>query len=202
MLHCLTGGAADAEPAEEDAERLKDLESEATVDPARKTKLICGGAVENPCTRIPSEPSPTGCGVRYRYGGVMHEVEPPAGAAASRSHLAHKIMSRLDIAERRLLPQDGRIKADGGADTRSIRVSSYPRCMGEGVLRVLDRSASRVRNLRSRAAAIFRARARAGARVPNGMVLVTGPPGPAAAHKTTTLLYRPVKLKTGGGAMS
>src|SRR5205085_11704580 len=130
---------ADSEPAEEDAERLKDLASEAPV--IRLVNQLIARAVETQASDVHLEPFPDRLRVRYRYDGVLHEVEaPPAGLqAAVISRI--KIMARLDIAERRL-PQDGRIRLTVRGHEIDLRVSTIPALHGESVvLRVLDRSA-------------------------------------------------------------
>src|ERR1700719_4125566 len=66
---------ADAEPAEEDAERLKDLASEAPV--IRLVNQLIARAVETHASDVHLEPFPDRLRIRYRYDGVLHEVEPP-----------------------------------------------------------------------------------------------------------------------------
>src|SRR5215831_13033002 len=66
---------AGAEPAEEDAERLKDLASEAPV--IRLVNQLIARAVETHASDVHLEPFPDRLRVRYRYDGVLHEVEPP-----------------------------------------------------------------------------------------------------------------------------
>src|SRR5207245_2850187 len=67
----------DAEPAEEDAERLKDLASEAPV--IRLVNQLIARAVETHASDVHLEPFPDRLRVRYRYDGVLHEIEPPNG---------------------------------------------------------------------------------------------------------------------------
>jgi len=135
----LDGVMPDAEPAEEDAERLKDLASEAPV--IRLVNQLIARAVETHASDVHLEPFPDRLRVRYRYDGVLHEVEPPPARLQAAVISRIKIMSRLDIAERRL-PQDGRIKLTVRGHEIDFRVSSIPSLHGEKVvLRVLDRSA-------------------------------------------------------------
>jgi general secretion pathway protein E len=103
----LDEGPLDGEPAEDDAERLKDLASEAPV--IRLVNQMIARAVETQASDVHIEPFPNGLRVRYRYDGVMHEVEPPPNRLQVAVISRIKIMARLDIAERRL-PQDGRIR--------------------------------------------------------------------------------------------
>ena len=180
---------ADAEPvpeagerSEEDAERLKDLASEAPV--IRLVNQIISRAVETQASDIHIEPFEDRLRVRYRYDGVLHEAEnpPPRLSAAITSRI--KIMSRLDIAERRL-PQDGRIKLAVRGHEVDFRVSTIPSLHGETVvLRVLDRSAVALDYDRLGLGPAVVRQLGAAFELPNGIVLVTGPTG---SGKTTTL---------------
>ena len=135
----MDGVIADAEPAEEDAERLKDLASEAPV--IRLVNQMIARAVETHASDIHLEPFPDRLRVRYRYDGVLHEAEPPPPRLQAAIISRIKIMARLDIAERRL-PQDGRIKLTVRGHEIDFRVSTIPALYGEKVvLRVLDRTA-------------------------------------------------------------
>jgi type IV pilus assembly protein PilB len=81
--------------------------------------------------------------VRYRQDGVLHEVASPPLALAGRIGARVKILSRLDIAERRI-PQDGRIKMRISRNRAiDFRVSTLPTLYGEKiVLRILDPAAA------------------------------------------------------------
>ncbi|MBB2202582.1 GspE/PulE family protein [Gluconacetobacter tumulisoli] len=172
----------DAASLEDDAERLKDLASEAPV--IRLVNQIIGRAVETQASDIHIEPFEDRLRVRYRYDGVLHEMDSPPAHLIPAIVSRIKIMARLDIAERRL-PQDGRIKLAVRGHEIDFRISTIPSLHGETVvLRVLDRSSVTfdyatlglppeiVRRLRDLLA------------LPNGIVLVTGPTG---SGKTTTL---------------
>ncbi|MGI4950556.1 MAG: GspE/PulE family protein [Janthinobacterium lividum] len=173
-------GTADA--SEDDTERLKDLASEAPV--IRLVNGIIARAVETQASDIHIEPFEDRLRIRYRYDGVLHEAESQPARLTPAITSRIKIMSRLDIAERRL-PQDGRIKLPVRGQEVDFRVSTIPSLHGEKiVLRVLDRSAvvfdygklglaPQVITQLDRALAL-----------PNGIVLVTGPTG---SGKTTTL---------------
>ncbi|HOX26267.1 MAG TPA: type IV-A pilus assembly ATPase PilB [Candidatus Krumholzibacteria bacterium] len=141
-------------------------------------------AVKIGASDIHIEPYEKHLRVRYRIDGVLQEVmEPPVKLkAAITSRL--KIMSELDIAERRI-PQDGRIKLKVGSKKVDLRVSTLPCIFGEKVvMRILDKGNLTLdlgdygleeKSLRD----IYEAIAK-----PYGMVLVTGPTG---SGKTTTL---------------
>ena len=182
------GAAPPANPAtggellEEDAERLRDLASEAPV--IRLVNAIIQRAVETLASDIHIEPFEDRLRVRYRYDGVLHEVDSPPIRLAPAIISRIKIMSRLDIAERRL-PQDGRIKLAVRGSEVDFRVSTIPSLYGEKVvLRVLDRSAVSLDYGTLGLAPAVVARLRAALDLPNGIVLVTGPTG---SGKTTTL---------------
>ena len=123
--------------------------------------------------------------VRFRRDGVLQEVAAPPPSIANRITARLKVMSNLDIAEKRI-PQDGRIKLQV-SDTKAIdfRVSSLPTLWGEKiVLRILDSSAAKLNidvlgfepdQKRYYLDAISK---------PQGLVLVTGPTG---SGKTVSL---------------
>jgi type IV pilus assembly protein PilB len=141
-------------------------------------------AVKVGASDIHIEPYEKSMRVRYRIDGVLAEVmEPPIklkNAIISRL----KIMSELDIAERRI-PQDGRIKLKIGAKKVDLRVSTLPCIYGEKVvMRILDKGNLNLDladfNMEEKAIEdVYKAIA-----APFGMVLVTGPTG---SGKTTTL---------------
>jgi general secretion pathway protein E len=182
---------ADAEPAEEDAERLKDLASEAPV--IRLVNQLIARAVETHASDVHLEPFPDRLRIRYRYDGVLHEVEPPPARLQAAVISRIKIMARLDIAERRL-PQDGRIKLTVRGHEIDFRVSSVPSLHGEKVvLRILDRTAVEFDYAKLGLPADIRQGIERALDLPNGMVLVTGPTG---SGKTTTLYTGLLKLNT------
>ena len=101
LVYYLTGGGREAMSA-------KEGESKLPLDYRRLLSLIeLEGHVEVLRGRL--RRFPDRLRVRYRYDGVLHEVEPPPARLQAAVISRVKIMARLDIAERRL-PQDGRIK--------------------------------------------------------------------------------------------
>jgi len=167
---------------EEDVNHLRDLASEAPV--IRFVNLLISRAVEQRASDIHIEPFENELKVRYRIDGVLHDVEAPARRLQAAIVSRVKIMSKLNIAERRL-PQDGRIKLRLMGREIDLRVSTLPTLYGESVvLRILDRS-SIVVTLGSLGfpedtlAQFDRLITK-----PYGMILVTGPTG---SGKTTTL---------------
>ena len=174
--------SASGEPREEDAERLKDLASEAPV--IRLVNQIIARAVETQASDIHVEPFEDRIRVRYRYDGVLNEAESPPSRLAAAITSRIKIMSRLDIAERRL-PQDGRIKLAVRGQEIDFRVSTIPTLHGETVvMRVLDRSAVAFDYGKLGLAPAVVSRLGDTLNLPNGILLVTGPTG---SGKTTTL---------------
>jgi type IV pilus assembly protein PilB len=122
--------------------------------------------------------------VRFRIDGLLYEIMKPPYQIKNAIISRLKIMSRLDIAERRL-PQDGRIKLSARGKEMDFRVSVLPTLFGEKVvLRLLDKSSLQLDmtklgfeedQLKAFRDAIYK---------PYGIVLVTGPTG---SGKTTTL---------------
>jgi len=177
-----TGSGDGGEALEEDAERLKDLASEAPV--IRLVNQLIGRAVETHASDIHIEPFEDRLRVRYRYDGVLHEAESPSARLAPAIISRVKIMSKLDIAERRL-PQDGRIKLAVRGTEVDFRVSTTPTLYGEKlVLRVLDRSSVVFDYEKLGLPANVVAAWTKALELPNGILLVTGPTG---SGKTTTL---------------
>ncbi len=170
------------QPLEEDAERLKDLASEAPV--IRLVNQIIARAVETQASDIHIEPFEDRLRVRYRYDGILQEAESPPARLTAAITSRIKIMSRLDIAERRL-PQDGRIKLAVRGQEVDFRVSTIPSLWGETVvMRVLDRTAVVFDYAKLGLPAPVIAQLTEALDLPNGIVLVTGPTG---SGKTTTL---------------
>jgi general secretion pathway protein E len=172
---------ADSAP-EQDAERLKDLASEAPV--IRLVNQIIGRAVEIGASDIHIEPFEDVLRVRYRLHGELHEAESPPQRLAAAITSRIKIMARLDIAERRL-PQDGRIQLAVRGQDVDFRVSTVATMYGESVvLRILDRNAVTFDWQHLGLAPGVVQRLTRSLDRKDGIVLVTGPTG---SGKTTTL---------------
>jgi general secretion pathway protein E len=174
--------AGSVEASEIDVQRLRDIASEAPV--IRLVNQIITSAVEARASDIHIEPDVDQVLVRYRIDGVLRTAQTvaPSLRAAVTSRL--KIMSKLDIAERRL-PQDGRIKiAVRGVDI-DFRVSTIPTIFGESVvLRILDRTRVELDFPKLGFSDGHMAALSGLLREPDGIILVTGPTG---SGKTTTL---------------
>jgi general secretion pathway protein E len=136
------------------------------------------------------ETGPTGLGIKYRIDGVLTTVGSTAGLEIAEQVISRiKVMSELDIAERRV-PQDGRFKVKVRGHEVDFRVSIMPSIFGEdAVLRILDKQTltDQIKGLSlaylgfdNESIAVLRRLSS----VPYGMFLVTGPTG---SGKTTTL---------------
>jgi general secretion pathway protein E len=159
----------------------------------RLVNQLIARAVETHASDVHIEPFEDRLRVRYRYDGVLHEVEPPPARLQAAVISRIKIMSRLDIAERRL-PQDGRIRLSVRGHEIDFRVSTVPSMYGESVvLRVLDRSAVEFDFIKLGLPEDVREGLVRALDLPNGMVLVTGPTG---SGKTTTLYTGLLKLNS------
>ncbi|MEY2430173.1 MAG: type pilus assembly protein PilB [Verrucomicrobiota bacterium] len=146
--------------------------------------LILVQAVKDRCSDIHIEPFEKALRLRYRIDGVLMDATPPPKQMQLALASRFKIMSSLDIAERRL-PQDGRMRIRVGGKDYDLRVSIMPTVHGEKiVLRLLDKS-----NLSASIDKLgldkdtFDA-FKAAVNAPHGLILVTGPTG---SGKTTTL---------------
>ena len=180
----------DMEGLDDDVEVLKEEEEDsaaANVDDAPVVKLINGlltDAVKRGASDIHIEPFEHEIRVRYRIDGALLEVMKPPLKMKAALNSRIKILSQLNIAERRV-PQDGRLKLKMGTRVIDFRVSTLPVLFGEKiVLRILDKG-----NLTLDLTKFgFEVKAEADLMKailnPYGMVLVTGPTG---SGKTTTL---------------
>jgi type IV pilus assembly protein PilB len=163
----------------------QDLESEANSAPIiRYVDLVLYQAIKEKASDIHFEPFENDFKIRYRVDGALYEMAPPPVHLALPILSRVKVMSNMNIAERRV-PQDGRIVKQVGEKQVDMRVSTLPTQHGESiVLRVLDRSSVNLslENL-GLPPSIFEY---IGDTIekPNGIFIVTGPTG---AGKTTTL---------------
>jgi len=167
---------------QEDVHHLRDMAFEAPI--VKLVNMLITRAVEERASDIHIEPFENSVRVRYRTDGALNEIEslPKRLQSAVISRL--KIMSRLNIAERRL-PQDGRIKLRVSGRDLDLRISTMPTVYGESiVMRILDKSSAltALEHLGFPDNIIKEYRKLINA--PYGMLLVTGPTG---SGKTTTL---------------
>jgi type IV pilus assembly protein PilB len=150
----------------------------------RFVNLILSQAVSDRASDIHFEPFEDEFKIRYRVDGALYEMTPPPKHLALPVISRLKVMSNLNISERRL-PQDGRISMMINDRQVDLRVSTLPTQFGESVvLRVLDRAAS---NLDIRTLGLPKTildGVISAVQQPNGIFVVTGPTG---SGKTTTL---------------
>ena len=167
----------------EDIEQLKDLASEAPV--IRLVNLVMSKAIESRASDIHIEPFEKDLKVRYRIDGILHDIESPPKKLKAAIISRVKIMSKLNIAERRL-PQDGRIKLKVLGRDIDLRVSTLPTMYGESVvMRILDKSNNDLYDIRRLGFPQDSLRDfESLIKRPHGILLVTGPTG---SGKTTTL---------------
>ena len=105
----------------------------------RLLNLVLMQAIKDKASDIHFEPFEDEFKMRYRIDGVLYEMVPPPVYLAMPIVSRIKVMSNLDIAERRL-PQDGRIELIVNGNPVDLRVSVLPTMFGESVvMRVLDR---------------------------------------------------------------
>ncbi|WP_375339584.1 GspE/PulE family protein [Microbacterium rhizophilus] len=150
----------------------------------RFVNLVLGQGIRDRASDIHIEPTADRVRVRYRIDGVLHEMPSAPKSIQSGVISRLKIMSDIDIAERRI-PQDGRISVQHEGRKVDLRVATLPTVWGEKiVMRILDQSGTAIsleslnlsrRNLETYRAAYTK---------PYGMILVTGPTG---SGKSTTL---------------
>ena len=168
--------------ATDDERLMANLANEAPI--VKFVNLVLSQAIQDRASDIHFEPFETEFRIRYRVDGALYEMSPPPKHLALPVISRIKVMSGLNISERRV-PQDGRINFPMGNRQIDMRVSTLPTQFGESVvLRVLDRGAvsldvetlgfpKYVHDYVTEA--ILR---------PNGIMIVTGPTG---SGKTTTL---------------
>ena len=162
-----------------------DLAADMDEAPIRKLlNMIMLLAIKDQASDIHFEPFEDEFKVRVKADGMLYEMVPPPRHLANAIVSRIKIMSDLDISERRL-PQDGRIELNVGGHSVDLRVSVLPTLFGEAVvMRVLDRTVVQLDLNKIGMDATTLSRFRNVIKRPNGIVLVTGPTG---SGKTTTL---------------
>jgi type IV pilus assembly protein PilB len=168
--------------AGDDANAMKDLANQAPI--VRFVNLILYQAVQDRASDIHFEPFETEFRIRYRVDGALYEMSPPPKHLALPVISRIKVMSNLNISERRI-PQDGRIAYQLGNKQSDLRVSTLPTQFGESVvLRVLDRTAVNLEIESLGLPKFIYDYTTEAIQRPNGIMVVTGPTG---CGKTTTL---------------
>jgi general secretion pathway protein E len=160
------------------------LESEDDAPVIRLINAVLTQAIKENASDIHVEPFENRLVVRFRVDGVLREVLQTKRAVAPLLVSRIKVMSRLDIAEKRL-PQDGRISLRIAGRAVDVRVSTMPSGHGERVvLRLLDKQAGRLELSSLGMEPRVQAMVDELIHKPHGIILVTGPTG---SGKTTTL---------------
>jgi len=164
---------------------ITSVEALADSAPVRKLlNMVLLLAIKDHASDIHFEPFEDEFRIRIKSDGVLYEMVPPPRHLAFAITTRIKVMSNLDIAERRM-PQDGRIELTVGGHPVDLRVSVLPTMFGESVvMRVLDRSVVSLDLNNVGMDEQTMEQFRQVIAVPNGIVLVTGPTG---SGKTTTL---------------
>ncbi|WP_308467458.1 GspE/PulE family protein [Rathayibacter soli] len=150
----------------------------------RFVNLLVSQAIQDQASDIHIEPGEHGVRVRYRIDGVLHQMQSAPKGIQNGVISRLKIMSDIDIAERRK-PQDGRMSVTHGGRQIDLRVATLPTVWGEKVvMRILDNSNTSLSLkdldlLEHNFQAFKRSYSK-----PHGMILVTGPTG---SGKSTTL---------------
>jgi general secretion pathway protein E len=166
----------------EEAGDLLDAENDAPI--VRLLNAILAESLKENASDIHIEPYEKEALVRFRLDGVLRTVLSPSVQIAPLLISRIKVMSKLDIAERRL-PQDGRMTVRLGGRSIDLRISTMPSSHGERVvMRLLDKDAGKLQTDDLGMPAATRRELDELVSRPHGIILVTGPTG---SGKTTTL---------------
>ncbi len=172
------------EVAQQLAEPEDLLETQDDAPIIRLINALLSEAIKENASDIHIEPFETRLVVRFRVDGVLREVLQPRRVLAPLLVSRIKVMSKLDIAEKRL-PQDGRISLRIAGRAVDVRVSTIPSGHGERVvLRLLDKQAGRLDLKQLGMSTDLLSQLQAQLQKPHGVLLVTGPTG---SGKTTSL---------------
>lgn len=187
VLESIAGGDIDFDIAEEDTERKEDSQDIAEVEDApvvRFLQKMLVDAINLRASDLHFEPYEFHYRVRFRVDGELREITQPPIAIKDKLSSRIKVLSRLDIAERRV-PQDGRMKLKFGSKAIDFRVSTLPTLFGEKiVIRILDPSSAKLGIDALGYDKPEKERLLNAVHRPYGMVLVTGPTG---SGKTVSL---------------
>jgi len=179
----ILGAQADEGGREEriDTDRITDIADEAPI--IKITKVLIQRAIQERASDIHVEPYQDRVRIRYRIDGVLHDIMPLPKYVHAPLISRLKIMSNMNIAERRV-PQDGRIHVRHAQQDYDLRVSVIPTTLGEKcVMRILDKQSIQIGLDELGFSDHMLTRVHRLIQQPNGMLLSTGPTG---SGKTTT----------------
>jgi len=186
-LESIAGGDFDFDIAEEEATPQQESTELGDVEDApvvRFLQKMLVDAINLRASDLHFEPYEFHYRVRFRVDGELREITQPPISIKDKLSSRIKVISRLDIAERRV-PQDGRMKLKFGSKSIDFRVSTLPTLFGEKiVIRILDSSSAKLGIDALGYEKIEKERLLAAITRPYGMVLVTGPTG---SGKTVSL---------------
>jgi type IV pilus assembly protein PilB len=186
-LESMTSGDIDFDIAEEETDKKEDAQELADVEDApvvRFLQKMLVDAINMRASDLHFEPYEYHYRVRFRIDGELREITQPPIAIKDKLASRIKVISRMDIAERRV-PQDGRMKLKFGAKAIDFRVSTLPTLFGEKiVIRILDPSSAKLGIDALGYEKVEKDRLLHAIHRPYGMVLVTGPTG---SGKTVSL---------------
>ena len=170
---------------EETSDAGTDNEEEATKAPViRFVDLLLSQAVKSRASDVHIEPQEKSMMIRMRIDGILRDMVPPARNMQKAVLTRIKILSNLDIAERRL-PQDGRLKIRASNRDIDVRVSTLPTIYGEKiVMRILDTAGASHDINKLGIEPELLAVLKNALNQPHGIMIVTGPTG---SGKSTTL---------------
>src|SRR6185436_2920187 len=187
MMTEITGDGGNVEVVDDEQAHVDTFELKESADEAPVVKLVnmvLVDAIRKGASDLHWEPNEKVFRVRFRIDGVLHEMLSPPKRLEPAIISRLKIMSNLDISERRL-PQDGRIKLRYGAREIDFRVSILPTIFGEkAVLRILDKESLQLDLTKLGFDPWSYEKFNHAIHQPYGMVLITGPTG---SGKTTSL---------------
>ncbi len=187
MVESLAGGDFDFDVTDEDVAAQDSAAVAAEVEDApvvRFLQKMLIDAINMRASDLHFEPYEYHYRVRFRVDGELREITQPPVVIKDKLASRIKVISRLDIAEKRV-PQDGRLKLKFGNKAIDFRVSTLPTLFGEKiVIRILDPSSAKLGIEALGYEKIERERLLAAVQRPYGMVLVTGPTG---SGKTVSL---------------
>jgi type IV pilus assembly protein PilB len=187
VLETLTSGDFDFDVTEEDVSAPEAAEVTTDVEDApvvRFLQKMLIDAINMRASDLHFEPYEYNYRVRFRVDGELREITQPPIAIKDKLASRIKVISRMDIAEKRV-PQDGRMKLKFGSKAIDFRVSTLPTLFGEKVvIRILDSSSAKLGIEALGYEKVEKDRLMLAIQRPYGMILVTGPTG---SGKTVSL---------------